>query len=167
MRKRLNAFTLIELLVAMAVSAIVITAGYVSYGLMSRHFIDFRNNSNEMNQVVALQGILSHDMRVSKTVKSHWNNGVDILQSDNETVNYNWDENYVVRKRSTENDTFFLSVKKTEMHFCDVNRISTGDLIDGLTLTAWIKDQEFIFYFDKQYASDMLMQNENLNDGRH
>jgi len=163
----IRAFTLIELLVAMAVSGIVITAGYVSYGMISRNFIDFRSHSDDISQVVSLQGILSHDIHVARTVQKYSPDEIVILQNDTETVNYECTENYVLRKKSAARDTFFLPVKRMEMQFCGQEQISSGGIMDRLILVSAIHGQEFIFYFDKQYASDILMQNEDFSDGRY
>lgn len=165
--KRLSAFTLIELLVAMAVSSIVIAAGYVSYGIINRNYIDFRNNSSEMTQAAALRGVLSHDFNLAKVVKRYSSNEILVEMNDKGIVNYNWNENYVLRKNSIEQDTFFISLKKAELRFLDKDQDKAEGIIDELIFTTSVEGQEFIFYFDKQYGSDMIIENENPGDGRH
>ena len=139
--KHLRAFTLIEMLVAMAVSGIVITAGYVSYGMMSRHYIDFRNNSEEMNEPVVLKGILNHDIHLAKVVKRYSSNEIAAVQNDNASVNYQWNESYVLRKTSIATDTFFLPIQKADMGFARHEQDKAEGLVDEFILTAMVEGQ--------------------------
>lgn len=157
----LKAFTLIELLVSMAVSGIVITAGYVSYGIISRHYIDFKIYSDQINQLVLLEAVLNNDIHKAATVKRNSFDEISLLFNDSTTIQYEWKDDHMLRRTSTHSDTFSLFIKNIQMNFLGKEQSDAGGMLDELILDTFWNDEEFMFYFTKQYGADKLISQQN------
>lgn len=160
MKKKLPAFTLIELLVAMMVSSVVIASAYFVFSTFSKNLVDYKRHQNNLNDVVVLNGILTHDMNLAKAVRKNSSNDIAIEQ-ERATIHYEWKEDFVLRITESSRDTFHLPVKNIEVNFMSKEQVLTNGLVDELKFTSMTDGQEFIFYFEKKYGSDILVESEN------
>lgn len=159
MKTKLPAFTLIELLVAMMVSSIVIASAYFVYDTFSKNLIDYKKHQNNLNDAVALNGILSHDINLALAIRKNSPSDITIAQ-ERKTIQYEWKEDFVLRTTETSLDTFHLPVKNFEVNFMNKEQVLTNGLVDELNFSSVNVGQEFIFYFEKKYGSDILVESE-------
>jgi prepilin-type N-terminal cleavage/methylation domain-containing protein len=166
MKKRLQAFTLIELLVAMLISSAVISSAFLIYRTFAKNMIDYKSHINKLSDAVVLNGILSHDMNIAKAVKKSNLNDI-AMEQGSKNVQYEWQDQAVLRRTDISCDTFHLIVNNIKVNFMNKEQVLSGGLIDELKFTSVTDGHEFIFYFEKKYGSDILVESENNPDGWH
>ncbi len=166
MKKNVRAFTLIELLVAMVVSSAVIASSYFIYSTFSKNLVDYKKHINKLGDAVALNGIISHDMSIAKTVKINTANDI-VLEQGTKSIHYEWQEDVVLRITDLSTDSFHITVKNIENNFMDRSQTRSDGMIDELKFTSIVEGQEFIFSFEKQYGSDILVEAEKISDGKY
>jgi prepilin-type N-terminal cleavage/methylation domain-containing protein len=164
--KKVRAFSLIELLVAMVISSVVIASAYFMYSMFSKDLIDYKGHINKLSDAVVLNGILEHDINLAQAVKKNSSNGIRIEQGS-ANIDYEWQEDAVLRKTDLSTDTFHLFLKDVELNFMNTEQTVTGSLIDVLKFNSSTDGREITFSFEKKYGSDMLVKSENKPYGRH
>lgn len=164
MKNYAKAFTLIELLVAMVVSSAVIASSYFIYNTFSKNLVDYRKHISKLSDGIVLNGVLSHDMNYAKAIRKNLSNGI-ILDHGERNIEYEWQEHIVVRISTFSSDTFRLAVNNPEVNFMGKEQTLIGGLVDQLKLTSLLEEQELVFYFEKKYGSDILVESEKISDG--
>ena len=154
---------MIELLIAMIISAIVIACSSQVYLLGSKMFGDYRKECDKTAQVVVLNGLLHSDFFESLSVIRKSENSIEAVLG-NKTVNYRWNNSFVVRTVAGVRDTFFIPVTSAELAFQDKTQDQSGELIDRLLIVSEESDQEQYFCFFKEYSADVQMQHSNPTD---
>ena len=69
---------------------------------------------------------------------------------------------FVLRTTDVSKDTFHFPVKNIEINFMGKEQTVTSGLVDELKFSSMCNGQEFIFYFEKKYGSDILVESEKI-----
>ena len=156
--KKIKAFTLIELLVAMVISAIVIAITYQIYFIASKQFVEYKKRNEKATQEVVLKGLLNNDFFQSESVMRKSENSIE-AQIAGTKINYQWENDFVIRINSGSRDTFFIPVSLVELKFRNKAQELSDGLIDELRIVSKNGEEEKYFCSFKEYSADVLMQN--------
>lgn len=161
--KKLKAFTLIEVLVTMLLTTIIIGIIYYAYEVVQKQFIHNKTNDEGITQLSMLNYLLEKDFNESAEVIAA-NNGITFLYNDLKSINYEFDEEYILRNTENVTDTFKIAVENATQLFLE-SLVNKGDLVDRLEMDLKYSKESLYFVYTKEYASDILLQLE-LNNGK-
>jgi prepilin-type N-terminal cleavage/methylation domain-containing protein len=111
---KLKAFSLIEIVVALFLSAIVISAVYSGYVFTHQQFFKFASIKTEISNYYKLSEVLHREFEMSQRVLKTGERRIAIEQM-NQTINYHFDQDFIVRAIKEQTDTFFFKVEGLEI----------------------------------------------------
>jgi prepilin-type N-terminal cleavage/methylation domain-containing protein len=151
---RIKAFTMIEMLVVLALSGILIAASMQLY-LNYDKLIQMKNKQIDCGkETYQFYHIFKHefDRAISVTASG---NQVTLLSSAKTPVQYEFEQDFVVRLHDEMADTFFVKVNDFK---------AVKDPVSGfdniVTLELQNCGETYPIYLAKQYPNDVLMNNE-------
>lgn len=153
---KLKSFTIIELMVVMLISTLVMGIAYQGYMLFYKQFLSFKSSSERIAKVSLLDRLVSSDMSDCKVVIKR-SKGMDCV-FNNKVIQYEWEENFVLRKQETLVDTFYLTTESVEFNFLTL-KANEGQLIDELVFREISNERHKNFHYAKQYGADILVNN--------
>ncbi|HET6243888.1 MAG: prepilin-type N-terminal cleavage/methylation domain-containing protein [Bacteroidetes bacterium] len=159
MIKKVKAFTIIELVVVMILTSIVVGIVYSSYSIVGNQFYMYKKTGIQNSQVALLKMLLNKDFTTSQTIKKG-NNELFFYQENN-LILYGFGENFITRNSNAVKDTFAISPINIDTRFLNQVILNNNDIVDELYFEAEIFKQQQVFQFKKQYAADVLIENES------
>lgn len=158
--KKLKAFTLIELCVAIIISGIVTAAGFGTYAMFSKQFIEHRKINESVAEKLNAYTLLKKDIDKADRIQKKSDSEI-LLTSKTTEVDYSWNENYLLRKCVEQTDTFYISVKAAQLSFLSKEQNKDNGIVDEIHLSTLYEKQVEDLYFRKQYSAAVLMENDN------
>ncbi|CAN5882357.1 hypothetical protein BH11BAC7_BH11BAC7_16620 [soil metagenome] len=129
--KQIKAFTLLELLVGMILSAIVLTATFNAYRIITRQYESYSKQSGTIKEVSFFVSQLQSDFENALTV-IHVSENKIRLQSKDKLLEYRFGEKYVLRDDLLQIDTFFVAIHAIETFIKDEKVNAENNEIDEL-----------------------------------
>lgn len=157
--KKIKAFTLIELSVVMAVAGMVFAISYSAYHIISRQYSEFRNASEKIIGISALNAVLAKDFSEAKKIEK----GSDELlveKPGGSQVIYSFEPGEIIR-RINEAEDRFPGISNVKISFMGEEQSETSGLVDELYCE--IGKEAFPLHIKKYYAADVLMEAEQMN----
>jgi type II secretory pathway component PulJ len=135
--KKLKSFTLSEMLVVLVITAIVIGIGFSVLRLVQREVTTIEKNFEKRTQISLFNQRMVQDFDRFQDVIS--NEQSIILSSENDTINYHFFNDYVLRNSDTiklkiNAVEFYLQGTKTSSGACDAVKLSLEKEIPGYYL---------------------------------
>lgn len=156
--QKLRAFTLMELLVGMIISSIVIGFCYMSYSIIYKQYKSYKILKLEIVETIQLNSILNTDFINAETVL--FDNDKLILNSANRSqLQYDFNDNYILRKDGEVTDTFKLSA--TEIlpgYLLESEQIPTS-IVNNFSFDAKVLGEIEHFRFTKNYSAETMINN--------
>src|SRR5688572_4879759 len=100
----------------MIISSIVISAGYLSYDIVLKQFLNYKNVNNKISEALMLRVMLQKDFSDARVVKKTAAFGFS-CKTEQDSVLYQFDEKYILRKKELMTDTFFIPVTALQATF--------------------------------------------------
>lgn len=153
--RKIPAFTLMEIMIVMIISGIVISFGYSAYTFIqsrSGTFSEITRRDVSLQKTVAL---LERD--VFRSCRIIALNGNELLFVGEDTVDYHFNPEYLLRRSGTITDTFNIPVNKCSFQF--QRETLTEGLVDKIDLS--IRDSEsglIEMGLSKKYDASALME---------
>ncbi|MEO5644575.1 MAG: prepilin-type N-terminal cleavage/methylation domain-containing protein [Bacteroidia bacterium] len=129
--KEIKAFTLLELLVGMILSAIVLTATFNAYRIITQQYESYSKQSGTITEVSFFVSQLQSDFENALTV-IHVSENKIRLQSKDKLLEYRFGEKYVLRDDLLQIDTFFVAIHAIETFIKDEKVNAENNEIDEL-----------------------------------
>lgn len=150
-----------ELLVAMVISSLVIGASYVTYDIVYKQFLSFKQVDRNVLDALTLRNVLNNDIAAGEFLYKV-NNGVRIIGFEKEEYQYTFGSEFIVRNEGATRDTFLVA--SGEVKYNEVQGLSVGQgLLDKFEMVIIVNDAQNILSFHKQYGANLLM----LTEGTH
>jgi len=159
--RRIKSYTIIEMLVVMLISALSIGITYTCYILVTKQYLSYKKNSDELAQVFLMDKLLTRDIAGSKKIE-RTSEGLQCY-FQREIISYEFTDSYVLRHAAIV-DTFHISIpEETSFKWFDKIENIPGNLVDEVSFAATYKEEKINFYYKKQYGADVLMTMEEVN----
>ena len=159
MIRKIKAFTILELVVVMILTSIIVGIVYSAYEVVGNQYNSYRKINTQNKQVALLNMLLNKDFTTSHFIKC----GEDKLlfyDKENKITSYDFGEQDITRNNNAFTDTFFIPSLNVEMKFLNQMQQVQNNLVDELYFESLIFNQQQAFHFKKQYAADVLINNE-------
>ena len=157
--KKLPAFTLIEVIVVMVISGIVVSASYFCYSMITRQMNLYRSHTDKTLEAVLLQTVIENDLHTSAFVRNETDYELELSSSDKK-IYYVFGSNFILRKLDSVTDTFHIHADGPKMTFEKKTPEELHTLVDELTFGVRMADSTYTICFNKEYAPDVLMNEE-------
>lgn len=159
--KKIKAFTLLELLIGMIISSIVISLGYMTYFIVYKQYVNYKETRETISHIMQMKTVLTDDFSTAHTIISPLK---DQLKLNNEkgiaAVEYDFSARYITRKEGAEIDTFHLISSEYVPLYVDPTKNEYLPLITGFSFDAMVLGEKEHFVFTKQYAADVMINKE-------
>jgi hypothetical protein len=155
---RFNAFSILEMIVALFLSAIVISAVYSGYVFTNQQFYKFTSVKTEIRNYYQLSEVLHRDCEISKKVLKIGERKIAVEQID-QTIDYTFEDDFMVRTIHERADTFFLKVEGIEIKGV---QLKNEFIVEQLHLNM---SEERTFSLTKTYGA--ILQIEKEDGDRH
>ncbi|MBO0361133.1 prepilin-type N-terminal cleavage/methylation domain-containing protein [Hymenobacter sp. BT186] len=153
---RLNAFTLLETMMAMALSAVVISAAYLTLQVIQRQQQASLRSLSSVTQVSTLQWVLARDFRQSTHVRL---TGQRLLCQQGETViEYDLLDSCIVRQQHLVQDTFQVRVLDYAGYFKTAPVSNKLGTIDEVVLTVCSRQDTLVLEAAAWYDTQQLLE---------
>lgn len=140
---KVKAFSFLEVLVAIVISGIVISTVYAVYVFTYKQYFKYSTIKTNMHNYVEFTSVLNTDFEKAKKVLRTSDYEIEMQQND-KNINYQFNNNYVLRTVNLTSDTFLFAISNLEMKL--LNELNNEQLIEYITLTA--KDNNLTFFKD-------------------
>ena len=127
----------------------------------NKKFQLFMGAKTEIRNYFELSSLMNTDFQIAKRVVQLNTEEIEI-QSLNQNVEYELNENYVLRKVNNHVDTFFCNVSHSEVH--TFNELEEFPVVDYLKLTIADEGGDKVLSFYKSYGAEILMNEINYGD---
>ncbi|MBI4946038.1 MAG: prepilin-type N-terminal cleavage/methylation domain-containing protein [Bacteroidetes bacterium] len=159
----LQAFTIIELLVVMVLSAIVISFGYLGYGMVQKNYLGFRSSAVRINESAKLQSALSYDVDNCHYLSGDTKELIFVFEK-NKMVTYLFLDKVVIRAEGQVRDTIHAEIKNISLKYGQKPIAGNlGQIIDEILLECNLEGEQEIFSYFKLYPADVLMSQEPVD----
>jgi len=154
---RIGAFTVMELVISLMISSIVIGIAYYSWLLVGRQFAGYNDRSQVINEYIMLNKALETDIDRAVLLRDSLSD-VLCIQMKEESIQYVFNEDHVVRQGEAFADTFRLGVKN--ISFERVH--DTLHAIKKLKMSVSLNGEDIEMIIQKNYSAVELMNAEKI-----
>ena len=159
MMTKLPAFTLIEVIVAMIIGSLVISFSYKGFSLMNENFTRYAELHRSIMDDYRLEALMEHDFGGARLIETE-DQGF-LFTEVGVKITYRFLKTQVVRSQQPISDTFNVAARGIKTHTCS-HEGGSKRTIDELSFFALKEEDTLHFNFHKEYASDILIQNDSL-----
>jgi prepilin-type N-terminal cleavage/methylation domain-containing protein len=152
---RLHAFTLLELLITMAVSAILMSMGYMALRIVQQQQHTAEHRLRELSQANTFQWLLARDFRRAQQVSV--TAGELSCHFPGYDVAYLVQDSSVVRRQFEVTDTFTLPVLQVQYWLKGKPVSDTGSLLDEVSFTLRYRQDTLRLQACTWYAAEQLL----------
>ena len=145
----------------MVISSLVIGASYLTYDIVYRQFLNFRQVDGNVVEALTLRNVLNNDIAAGEWVYRA-NNGIRIVDFEGTECTYTFGEGLVIRDVPTGRDTFHIATTDVKYNGMDGPSVGQG-LVEALGMVITINGAQNTLSFHKQYGADLLMLAEGAN----
>lgn len=163
--KKLNAFTLIEIIMTMLLSVVVFSLIFWAYSISIKNYVQYNEFNSKLLSLSELDYILEQDFFKAKEVRLI-PKGIKIDFKDANDIEYNFEEEFIIRKQSEKIDSFLFTNQNLAFFLNDNLSGNIDGLIDQLTFEINKGEKTFPFSFKKHYDQTTLFENKIRNNGR-
>ncbi len=143
---KLKAYSLLELMIAIFLSGIVVSAVYSGYVFTHKQFFKFSSIKTEIRSYFELAEVLNREFETSKKIVKKDDRTIE-FEMIGRTINYSFDDNFIVRTFNEKVDTFFFEINGVEINSFEVEEEA---FVDHMVLTIK-EDQQLSLY--KSYGA--------------
>lgn len=143
---KLKAFSFLEVMVAIVISGIVISTVYTVYVFTYKQFFKYTSIKAEIRNYFEFSQVFNTDFEQAKTIVKIDEQEIE-MKWLNKMVDYEFDDEYILRTVDDHMDTFLLVNSAFELNLVDPSK--ENGLVDYLRIT--VKDQPLSFY--KNYGA--------------
>lgn len=149
--KKLKAFTIVELLVTMVITSIVVGLASSLYLNMQQYYTMSESGYGQNTDIIFVTSLLKNDMEQSVSVHSSY--GLVSMQGkDNIVKEYDFSDDYIIRKIYYHRDTFFVKTQDLEI----INLNSNSDLVSEIKASLVVDGAPMPLHLYKDYTRDVL-----------
>lgn len=153
-KNSIPAFSLIEAIVSMAITAIIMAIVFVIFSIVTERMLDYKNQNELVNDLNRLTYSVNKDIFENEKMKVI-ENEVIFNGYAGETVQYNFQEEYILRSKETFIDTFKIKLKQIVID--SVKNKSQRIVFQKLKLNVEVNEREMDLKFYKRvYANELL-----------
>ena len=163
MIRKIKAFTILELVVVMILTSIIVGIVYSAYEVVGKQYNSYKKTNTQNRKVALLNMLLNKDFSTSYFIK-YGEDKLLFYDQENKMTSYDFGvEQGITRNSNAVTDTFFIPPLNVEMKFLNQMQQVRNNLVDELYFESIIFGQQQSFHFKKQYAADVLINNETGN----
>lgn len=148
--KRLKAFTIVELSVTLLISGVVMGIAYYAYSLFVAQQKKQLSKSELVQEYFLFRKAMQTDTERANAITD--SSGHLVFGSEN-TVQYNFDKEFVVRSTSFSSDTFYVKCISHEFFMIDEN----STLVSAVNVKFDLGKELLNADFKKNYSSRQLL----------
>lgn len=169
MKKKLKAFTLMELVVTMIISSIVIGMGYSAYSIIYKQYLNYKSLRTELMDVAGLNAELAANFYHCSRVLKQGENGLCFELKKDKKINFEFSEQYILRKENDLIDTFKVAAKNCVFKYLLDDTDKKASLVHTFSFDSELLKEKVHFYFEKEYSSEIVIKEEitALNNGEN
>ena len=159
----LNGFTLIELMVVLILSGLVVSATYYAFNVIQQYYFDFSIRKETIQQLLSFDTQLQKDFDTAEKIIG---DGRTIkFYKKEQSVDYRFHSKRIMRFQGSRTDTLLLELEDVRVSQ-GPNNLSYphGEIIDLLWFTCVIGEERFAFFYKKNYAANVLIEEFNLEN---
>ncbi len=158
--KQLDGYTIWEVIAVMLISSVVITLAVSVFFRIQVYFhSETRNYSSEADFIV-LNDLLKRDLDSARIIQNVGN--ILNLLSEQFSVSYQFNEEFIIREKSQQIDTFHLFTDSFRIEIMQDNPL----LVRQIEFQVKTKDLAIPFFYSKDYEKQVLYQTEISNDNK-
>jgi hypothetical protein len=159
--RKLKALSLIELILGMVLSSIVVAFCYSGYSLIFERFMQFKKTKAKVNEIMQMNTTLLSDFSRANSIM--YNNNQLSASCDSATFQYEFNEEYVLRKMNEVVDTFFLVPRDIKVKLLNEEPVEESGLLKEFSFDAEVFGKNETFQYLKIYSAEVLIQNQAKN----
>ena len=151
--KKLNAFTIVELVTAMAISAVLVSLGYLCLTIQSHNFDKYRRRTSAMATLRLLEARSTLDIDEAEWVRDTLEAKQWVINRRHETIHYRVYPKFVIRETGLQTDTFAIGIRSVNVGYLD----DTTRLVNEIRILARIGEDTLPITLNKQYSATQIM----------
>lgn len=157
MQKKLKAFTLLELLIGMIISSLVVGFSYWAYFVIYSQYMNYKLVKEQINAEITFQTVILNDVTGAQAIFSDADNEITLQNDSVAEINYRFTVKFILRKQNEIIDTFAFPA--TAWQVVTIPETS-NNLVESFSFNSTIFNEVKEFSFAKQYAADVLINND-------
>ena len=151
----IKAFSIVEVMVSMVITAIIVGLIFGIFTIVSEQILDFKKENEQTSDFNRLSYSLNKAVFDSEKMIAR-TNGVYFQTYDGDTISYQKEEDYLVRKVQTFTDTFKLQLN--EIRVDSVFNTTKSKVFQKLELKLFINENTVPLRFYKPiYANQLIL----------
>jgi competence protein ComGF len=151
LKKKIKAFTIMELLVTLVLTSIIVSLASSIYLNMQKYFSDSEAAYEKNSDINFLIGLIKNDFENASSVVSSFGL-ITLISNDSKMLEYNFGDEYIIRKKEYQRDTFYVKTEELDIIRLDNN----SDLVTEIKADIIIDDGVIPFHIYKSYTRDIL-----------
>ena len=151
---KLKAFSLLEIVISLFLSSIVISAVYSGYVFTHKQFFKFTDIKTEIRNYFELSEVLNREFYMAKKVLKKGERKIEIQMMD-KTINYSFDNDFIVRSIEEQTDTFLFKIDNVEINSFN---LESKSFVDYMVLTM---DRDKYLSLYKSYGAIVQLEKED------
>jgi len=154
--KKISAFTLLELLIGMIISSIVIGFCYTGYSIIYKQYLNYLIIKENISNTMQFNSILNTDFTTASSIIFETDKLILDFKSAPQ-LQYDFRQNYILRKTSDVTDTFMLSALNLVPKYNIENDQQPFLIVNDFSFDAVILGETEHFHFAKNYSAETLV----------
>lgn len=151
----IKAFSIVEVMVSMVITAIIVGLIFGIFTIVSEQILAFKKENEQTSDFNRLSYSLSKAVFDSEKMITR-ENGVYFQTYDGDTISYQKEETYLIRKASTFTDTF--KIQLNEIRIDSVFNSKKSKVFQKLELQLFINESNIPLRFYKPiYANQLIL----------
>lgn len=156
LERRVEGFTVMEIMVTMVISSIVVLTAFEFYNIFNKLLLKKNNTMESGKEILQFYNALENDSRRAISIELSAV-GLIMKNYDEDPVNYEFYDEFVIRNRNIVTDTFRVKV---------MNLNSIKDKVSGfekiLTMELAVSNDTLPLFIEKSYPNDILINSKIL-----
>lgn len=157
--RRIAAFTIMEMIIVMLLSSVVFTIAFKSFEIISKHYISYKKNVDEIGDYSLLDRLISTNCLQCKRLEKTADGVLFIYETGR--ISYVFSQDYILRAQAGILDTFFIEAVSHKVSYLGKEVLEENMLIDEVNIEGLVKGEVRKFNYSKQYAANEMMLEEN------
>ena len=150
MKLKIKAYTIFEVVISMVIMSIISVIVFVLFSSFMKQLALYNDTNSKITSFSILKNNLKREVYLSQTISGK-SNYIEINLNDSIAINYEFDENFIIKKMNKSIDTTFLNTSnyQTKMNKeTNITQISFNCLLFGESIPLVLK---------KEYNSNHLI----------
>ncbi len=152
---KIKAYTIPELMVVMVISSILSISLWGGYKFVAFQYNDFNNKNAKYNDLFQFEGLLKNDFLKSRLIHNDSDNKLHFEFDNMVSVDYQFENDFVIRSQKSVIDTFALSVSNISIEpLLLENQVS--QYIKGVTVDLSLRNRSLQIKVAKKYDNKFI-----------